>query len=87
MDLGVDLLLILPETFLLRDYESCCVAHACPRTLNVCFCCSVSALHQEKLDFEVLCKENPLLPETAEHPEESEDVSGAACGAAVGCRR
>lgn len=44
-------------------------------------------LHQEKLDPEVLCKENPLLPEAAEHPEESEVVPAEACGAAVGFGR
>lgn len=47
----------------------------------------LSVQHQEKLDLKVLCKENPLLPEAAEHPEESEDLPGAACRAAVSSRR
>lgn len=48
---------------------------------------SHSVLHQEKLDPEVLCKENPILPEAAEHLEESEVVPGEACRAAVGSGR
>lgn len=47
----------------------------CPSWFSFLF---VFTCHQEKFDIEVLCKENPLLPETAEHPEESEDLSGAA---------
>lgn len=48
---------------------------------------SQSLPHQEKLDPEVLCKENPILPEAAEHPEESEVVPAEACRAAVGSGR
>lgn len=44
-------------------------------------------LLQEKLDIEVLCKEDSLLPASAEHPEEFEDLSGAGARAAVGSRR
>lgn len=53
--------------------------------INVCL-----ALHptlQEKLDSEILCKENPVLLEAAEHLEESEELPGAACRATISSRR
>ena len=44
-------------------------------------------LSQEKLDVEVLCKENTLLPASAEHPEEFEAFSGAVASAAISSGR
>lgn len=50
-------------------------------------CLVLCTQRQEKLDSEILCKENPLLPEAAEHLEEPEELPGAACRATISFRR